>query len=99
MKPREVSSTATIQQTVGRDRLEDMRRLVQERDRDIQKIEQDVKEINGMMKDVAALVADQGDMINSIEDHLDQAVASSKDAVLEIKVARKIQKKTTCSVL
>jgi t-SNARE complex subunit (syntaxin) len=58
-----------------------------------------LQEVNAIFKDVANLVDEQGDTLNSAEDHVEVAVTETGRGVVELEKASKYQASTKKKVL
>jgi len=76
--------------------------IIREREEEIKKIEQAVVEVNDMFRDLSVLVVAGGQMIDSIEAHIEEAVVQSEMGVKELQTAESYQKagnRKTCIII
>ncbi|XP_065112429.1 syntaxin-7 [Paramisgurnus dabryanus] len=66
--------------------------LIQERETAIRQLESDITDINTIFKDLAVLVHEQGDMIDSIEAHVETADQNVQSATQQLSRAATYQK-------
>jgi len=69
--------------------------LIRERDQEIRDIEQGVVDVNEMFRDIAHLVQDQGQMIGTIEAHIESSVDNTNRGVRSLEEAAGHQKKAS----
>ncbi|KAI9334341.1 t-SNARE [Zopfochytrium polystomum] len=67
---------------------------IRDRHADVQRMEQSILELQQLFIDMSVLVAAQGDLINQIEIHVDDAIDQTEQGVDALHKAVKIQKKT-----
>uniref|UniRef100_A0A1I8HYU0 t-SNARE coiled-coil homology domain-containing protein n=2 Tax=Macrostomum lignano TaxID=282301 RepID=A0A1I8HYU0_9PLAT len=72
--------------------LQDDLQAAEERESQLRQLEQDIVGINEMFKDLAQMVHEQGDMVDSIEDHVGQAVMQVDEGNKNLKQAVTYQK-------
>lgn len=68
--------------------------LLQEREQAIRKLESDIVDVNGIFKDLALLVHEQGDMIDSIEECVNNASVHVEQGRDQLYKAKEYQSKT-----
>lgn len=69
-----------------------MVRNIEDKYRDIKLLEQNVNLMHRMFLDLAALIHEQGEILNSVEQHVDKAAVYVEKAVKELDKAEKYQK-------
>ncbi|KAJ3330166.1 Syntaxin-1A [Blyttiomyces sp. JEL0837] len=67
---------------------------IKDRHADVQRIEQSIIELQQLFIDMSVLVAAQGELINQIEIHVDDAIDQTEQGVEALHKAVKLQKKT-----
>ncbi|CCU78367.1 unnamed protein product [Blumeria hordei] len=67
--------------------------LIVERETEIRNIEQGVAELNELFRDVALIVNEQGDMLDTIHDNVENARTDTRGADLELRSAARYQKR------
>ncbi|KAJ3290871.1 t-SNARE [Rhizoclosmatium globosum] len=67
---------------------------IQDRHADVQRIEKSIIELQQLFIDMSVLVAAQGELINQIEIHVDDAIDQTEQGVNALHKAVKLQKKT-----
>ncbi|KAI8804710.1 t-SNARE [Cladochytrium replicatum] len=67
---------------------------IQERHEDVMRIERSILELQQLFQDMAVLVAAQGELLNQIEAHVQDAVANTEAGVQALHKGVKLQKKT-----
>ncbi|KAJ3077109.1 Exocyst complex component 7 [Podochytrium sp. JEL0797] len=67
---------------------------IQDRHADVQRIEKSIIELQQLFIDMSVLVAAQGEMINQIEIHVDDAIDQTEQGTAALHKAVKLQKKT-----
>jgi syntaxin 1B/2/3 len=67
---------------------------IESRHRDIMRLEQSIRELHQLFMDMAVLVEAQGELIDQIEYNVSQSVAYTKDAVVNLRKANELQKKS-----
>ncbi|KAI8614076.1 t-SNARE [Chytriomyces sp. MP71] len=67
---------------------------IQDRHADVQRIEKSIIELQQLFIDMSVLVAAQGELINQIEIHVDDAIDQTEQGVQALHKAVKLQKKT-----
>jgi t-SNARE complex subunit (syntaxin) len=80
----------TGQRNEARKALED----IQNRHRDVQRIEKSILELQQLFMDMAVLVAAQGEMVDQIAIHINDAANDTEAGVKALKNATELQKKT-----
>ncbi|KAI1005679.1 hypothetical protein K3495_g2538 [Podosphaera aphanis] len=66
--------------------------LIMEREAEIRNIEQGVTELNELFRDVAHIVSEQGDMLDTIHDNVENTRTDTRGADLELRSAARYQK-------
>lgn len=66
--------------------------LIIEREGEIRQIEQSVGELNELFRDVAHIVREQGDMLDSIDVNVENTLADTRGADVELRSASRYQK-------
>lgn len=67
---------------------------IENRHKDIIRLEQSIHELHQLFVDMAVLVETQGELIDQIEYNVNQSVAYTEKAVVELQSANKLQKKS-----
>lgn len=66
--------------------------LIMEREAEIRNIEQGVTELNELFRDVALIVNEQGDLLDTIHDNVENTRVDTQGAELELRSAARYQK-------
>lgn len=66
--------------------------LIIEREGEIRQIEQSVGELNELFRDVAHIVREQGDMLDTIDVNVENTLADTRGADVELRSASRYQK-------
>ncbi|XP_073012003.1 syntaxin-22-like [Typha latifolia] len=66
--------------------------IIDEREQGIQEIQRQIGEVNEIFKDLAVLVHDQGAIIDDIDSHIENSVAATAQAKIQLAKAAKTQK-------
>ncbi|KAK8964829.1 Syntaxin-22 [Platanthera guangdongensis] len=72
--------------------------IIEEREQGIQEIQNQIGEVNEIFKDLAVLVHDQGIVIDDIDTHIENSLASTAQAKIQLVKAAKTQKSNSSLV-
>jgi len=79
-------------QVARQDEVDFQENLIIEREGEIRQIEQSVTELNELFRDVAHIVREQGDMIDAIDVNVENTLADTRGADVELRSASRYQK-------
>ncbi|KAG0488316.1 hypothetical protein HPP92_006891 [Vanilla planifolia] len=72
--------------------------IIEEREQGIHEVQQQIGEVNEIFKDLAVLIHDQGAMIDDIDSHIENSLASTAQAKIQLVKAAKTQKSNSSLV-